>query len=281
MLDLLPDHLSTSPYEERDSTLRAWKQDLPPETPVPTVSTSQKAWDKPRIDFLFESILASCKDDVSKARLLAASSVGSGAWLNAPPVSSLGLRMSDEAIRIAVGLRVGASLGQPHQCAHCGIEVDQFARHGLSCRFSQGRFPRHNAVNNIIQHALTAAKIPLRLEPSGLHRSDGNRPDGMTMVPWEQGKYLVWDTTCIDTFCQSHSRRAAIEPGGAAAHAEEEKAKKYAHLDRIYRFQPVAMETCGSIGPKSRDFLRELSKRLRMVTGEPKSHAFLVQSSQH
>ena len=70
------------------------------------------------------------------------------------------------------------------------------------------------------------------------------------MVPWEQGKYLVWDATCIDTFCQSHSRRAAIEPGGAAAHTEEEKAKKYAHLD---------------------------SRRLKMITGEPKSHAFLMQ----
>ena len=152
---------------------------------------------------------------MSKVRLLAASSVESGAciWLNAPPVSSLGLRMSDEAIRIAVALRVGTSLGQPHQCAHCGIEVDQFARQGLSCRFSQGRFPRHNTMNNIIQHALTAAKIPSRLGPSGLHQSDGNCPDGMTMVPWEQGKYLVWDATCIDTFCQSHSWRAAIEVG--------------------------------------------------------------------
>ena len=97
------------------------------------------------------------------------------------------------------------------------------------------------------------------------------------MVPWEQGKYLVWDATCIDTFCQLHSQRAAVEPEGAATHAEEEKAKKYAHLDSFYQFQQVAMETCGSIGPKSRALLREVSKRLRMVTGEPKSHAFLMQ----
>ena len=51
----------------------------------------------------FDSILAICSDDESKARLLAANSAESGAWLNAPPVSSQGLRMSDEAIRIAVG----------------------------------------------------------------------------------------------------------------------------------------------------------------------------------
>ena len=155
-----------------------------------------------------------------------------------PPVSSLGLRMSDEAIRIAVGLRVGAPLGQPHQCSYCGNDIDEFYRHGLSCRFSQGRLSRHNTVNSIIQHALTAVKIPSRIEPSGLHRADCKCPDGMTMVPWAQGKYLVWDATCVDTFCQSHCRRAATEPGGAAAHAEEDKTTKYAHLDTISYYIP-------------------------------------------
>ena len=141
----------------------------------------------------------------------------SDAWLNAPPVSSLGLRMDDTAIRTAVGLRVGAPLGQLHQCAHCESEVEQFARHGLSCRHSQGRFSRHCALNNI-QHSLSAAGLPSRLEPSGLHRSDGKWPDGMSMTPWAQAKFLVWDATCIDTFCQSNVRRAANVAGGAAAY---------------------------------------------------------------
>ena len=132
--------------------------------------------------------------------------------------------MSDEAIRIAVGLRVGAPLGQPHQCSYCGNDIGQFFRYGLSCRSSQGRLSRHNTVNSTIQHAFTAAKISSWLEPSGLHQADGKRPDGMTMVPWEQGKYLVRDATCVDTF-QSHCRRAATEPGGAAAHAEEDKTR--------------------------------------------------------
>ena len=104
MLYLLPAYLSTSQYEDSDSALRVWKHYLPPETPVPTSTSSQK-------DILFKTILTSCSDVESRARLLATGSVESGAWLNAPPVSSLGLRMSDEAIRIAVGLRVGAPLG--------------------------------------------------------------------------------------------------------------------------------------------------------------------------
>ena len=162
-----------------------------------------------------------------------------------------------------------------HTNAHTmAIMSTYFFRHGLSCRFSQGRLSRHNAVNSIIQHTLTAAKIPSRLEPSGLHRADGKRPDGMTMVPWEQGKYLVWDATCVDTFCQSHCQRAATEPGGAAAHAEEDKAKMYAPLDSMNLFKPVALETDGTIGPESRDFLRELGK---IVTGEARSRTFLLQ----
>ena len=162
-----------------------------------------------------------------------------------------------------------------HTNAHTmAIMSTYFFRHGLCCRFSQGRLSRHNAVNSIIQHALTAAKLPSWLEPSGLHRADGKRPDGMNMVPMEQGKYPVWDATCVDTFCQSHWQRAAAEPGGAAAHAEEDKAKKYAHLDSMYLFKPVALETDGTIGPKSRDFLRELGK---IVTGEARSCTFLLQ----
>ena len=67
------------------------------------------------------------------------------------------------------------------------------------------------------------------------------------------------------------------EPGGAASHAEEDKTKQYAHLDRMYQFHPVVVETCGTMGPKSRDFLRELGKCLRMVvTGEPRSYAFFL-----
>ena len=277
MHELLPDHLSTAIYPERDSALYAWRQDLPPDISEPTTSSHQKTWDKPRVESLFNSLLATCTEEEGKARLLAASSRESGAWLNAPPISSLGLRMSNNTIQVATALRVGAPICQTHTCTHCGQDVDCFARHGLSCRFSQGRLPRHNSINNIIYHSLEAAKIPTRLEPSGLCRSDGNRPDGITMVPWSQGKYLVWDATCVDTYCQSHQHRASQVPGGAASHAEVEKTRKYAHLDPMYQFQPVAVETSGTVGPTSASFLRELGKRLKMATGEPRSYIFLLQ----
>ena len=51
---------------------------------------------------------------------------------------------------------------------------------------------RHSSLNNIIHRAMSAAKIPARLESSGLARSDGKRPDCISMVPWKEGKLLVW-----------------------------------------------------------------------------------------
>jgi len=35
------------------------------------------------------------------------------------------------------------------------------------------------------------------IEPVGISRRDGKRPDGMTQIPWRSGKLLIWDVTVI------------------------------------------------------------------------------------
>ena len=59
------------------------------------------------------------------------------------PVTSCGLRLDDEAIRVAVGLRLGVNLCKPHTCP-CGASVDATCTHGLSCKRSKGKMPRTN-----------------------------------------------------------------------------------------------------------------------------------------
>ena len=146
-----------------------------------------------------------------------------------------------------------------HPCRACGHPVDELGHHGLSCKFSKGRIPHHHMLNSIIHHSLASANVPSRLEPSNLYRADGKCPNGVTMVPWSNWRFLAWDATCVDTFCDSHKSTTAREAGGAVAHAETGKVKKYAHLDHAYLFQPVAFETCGTVGPESMLFLWHLS----------------------
>ena len=212
-----------------------------------------------------------------RARLLAVAAPESGAWLRALPVSALGLRMDDDTVRIAVGLRLGAPTCGPHQCRHCSVEVDVFGRHSLSCKKSEGRHFRHSALNDIVKRGLSAAHIPSRLEPTGLLRSDGKRPDGVTLAPWSSGCLLVWDATCPDTFAISYRAQVTSESGRVAESAEDRKAEKYRGLPASHSFTPVAIETLGVIGPRSMLFLRDLGRRIALESGEPRSTDYLLQ----
>lgn len=68
------------------------------------------------------------------------------------------------------------------------------------------------------------------LEPNGLARDDGKRPDGTTLTPWKLGRPLVWDATCIDTLAPSHLSATACQVGAGAASAENAKRRKYTCL---------------------------------------------------
>ena len=78
--------------------------------PLPS---KQSSWDRPGgllVKALVESSLSSA---TQRATSLAAHSVD---WLLAMPIISCGLRLDDEAVRVAVGLRSGLNLGIPHIC---------------------------------------------------------------------------------------------------------------------------------------------------------------------
>jgi len=140
-----------------------------------------------------------------------------------------------------------------------------------------GRQSRHASINSIIALALKSANIPSELEPIGLLRSDGKRPDGATLVPWSHGRCLIWDFTCPDTLAPSHLSKSCIAAGLVASGAESHKVTKYAALSPANTFVPVAVETFGSWGPQAMALVAELGRRIMLVTGEPRSTEFLRQ----
>ena len=103
------------------------------------------------------------------------------------PISSCGLRLEDEAMRVTVGLRLGVGLCHPHRCP-CGATVDAKGNSGLPCKLTAGRMPKHQALNDFIWRAFTNAGAPSTKEPSGMSRTDGKRPDGLTLIPWQEVK---------------------------------------------------------------------------------------------
>ena len=155
---------------------------------------------------LVTKVLSRASSEVGKARLLAASAPHSGDWLLAPPISLVGLKLSDEAIRVSVAQRLRCRACELHTCL-CGKTVDARGLHGLACRKSAPRHQRHSQMNDLIWRAVIRAEIPAVKEPIGLMQ-DGKRSDGATLIPWARGKPLAWDVTVPDIYADSHTRHS-------------------------------------------------------------------------
>ena len=74
----------------------------------------QRSWDAPGIARDWATIWNNCVIDIDRARLVALKAIHSSDWLFALTISSCGLRMCDETIRVAVGSRLGLNLCEAH-----------------------------------------------------------------------------------------------------------------------------------------------------------------------
>lgn len=210
----------------------------------PTNTSHQKHWDNINVTRIFNDEL-NFPDQFNKARLLALQCNESNAWINVIPSKQIGTFLDNNQIRVCMALRLGAPICRPHICK-CGSSVNEFGTHGLSCQKSAGRNPRHSELNNILNQALSSIHISSTLEPPGLFRDDGKRPDGLTMVPWSNGRYLVWDATCWDTLAPSHLNISSKRARNTAELASRTKHSKYKELKaNNYIFNAVAVETLG------------------------------------
>lgn len=274
MSDMLRHDMVNSDLED---ALQKWENKCPG-VPQPTESSrfQQKSWDKPLYKRQHDELLSRISSDREKGRLLASASPGASAWLTPPPLPMLGLKLNNEQLRIAIALRLGAPICAPHRCK-CGSAVDSLGVHGLSCKFNAGRLARHTEANDIIRRALVSAGLPAVLEPHGLCRDDGKRPDGMTLTPWSNGRPLVWDFTCVDTLASSNLPFSRQEGGKLASFAEEKKRRKYSTLSREVTFIPVAVETLGAWGQEADLLIRAIGRRITEASGEPRATNFLRQ----
>ena len=265
-------HKTATASQDDDQAAEEWRRRS---LAIPDSPNFQKNWDD-----------AQCKAQVSTLRptlnqhrlacLSAAAEPCSGAWLQAVPASSTGTLLDGDSVRIGIAQRLGLQLCQRHRC-RCGGLVDKYGLHPLSCRYSAGRLPRHAALNDTVKRGLEAAGFPAHLEPVGLDRGDGKRPDGITIFPFKVGKSLIWDATCSDTFATGSLIASAVAPGSAAKGAEERKKSKYASLTDRYIFQPIAIETAGVFGPSTLTFLKSLGSRIATERGNPREAEYLIQ----
>ena len=136
------------------------------------LKTSQRARNAPIVACDVWTLLGNATSDIGEARLLAFKADDGSEWIYALPISACDIRISNEAVRIAIGLRLGLNLCEHHSCP-CGGAVDAKGLHGLSCKRSAGRSIGHQQINDLVWRALRRAYT--KKEPSELLPGDDKR----------------------------------------------------------------------------------------------------------
>jgi hypothetical protein len=263
--------------DSSDSARSEWMRITETGDPTEYPGHKQSLLDNPLLLKTVLSIESKLQDPYDRARLKASMAPHASDWLHALPLTAFDLRLSDEAVRVAVGLRLGTAICEPHTCV-CGAPVSARGSHGLSCSLGFGRQARHSTINDLVYRGLNRAGTPAIKEPSGLARTDGKRPDGQTLIPWSNGRALIWDATVVDTLAASYVLENATEAGRAAEKAATRKLSKYLDLQRTYLFVPLAVETMGPINNEGLAFVSEIGRRLSKISGDSREAGFLFQS---
>ncbi|KAI8437435.1 hypothetical protein MSG28_011758 [Choristoneura fumiferana] len=168
--------------------------------------------------------------------------------------------LSTQTLRIAAGLRLGVGICESNNCVSCGAPVDRLGQMASPVPRAPADCP--------------ATPLSTTLSEG---RSDGKRPDGMSLIPWKTGRALVWDATCTDTLASSYLTATTKRAGAAVDARERLKVTKYSCLGAQYNFFAFGVETLGPWGKGALELHRELSNRLREATGNPRAGSFLAQ----
>src|SRR6266536_1772023 len=158
MNKILPSQYSDIIDAYMQAAVTDWTTRFPDIIEIPPIQGThkQQAWDDYVCRKAFDELLNGSADTVSRARLLAAKADHSAIWMEAVPIASIGLKLNNETLRIAIGLRLGSNLTIPREC-RCGAQITADGRHGLVCRRGGGRMIRHRLVNDAIHRAFASA----------------------------------------------------------------------------------------------------------------------------
>ena len=122
---ILPSTIAFIPDSSVQSSPTTWQFRSRSTAPLGTAAHIQRKrnWDAACTKKAKKDRLDGAQDQRARARLLASQAVHSADCLYALPVSSLGLQLDDEAVRIAVQIRLGVKVCEEHACP-CGVAVD-------------------------------------------------------------------------------------------------------------------------------------------------------------
>ena len=152
-----------------------------------------------------------------RARLTACAAPHAVAWLRAIPAPSLGLTMSQHEVVLAVHLWLGIPVFSSYTRCPCRQLIDPMGDHLLGCGQGPLRIRRHDALCQVLYHALLNDHPGVRIEQRCTSDHDRQlRPGDVFHPSFHNGKPGYFDVTVCNTLQPAFLLRAAARAGIAA-----------------------------------------------------------------
>ena len=171
---------------------------------------------------------------------------------------------------------LGGRINQADQCGvrkatgqMCGMELDKWGDHAVSCKVGPGVIARHNGVNLAWLLAEKAAGYSVQREQKVVFA--GKKKPADTLVwGWKGEDACAQDWAVVHPMTKKGLGARKLDPYEAVTQAEERKKRLESSMcaDAGVGFVPLAMDTFGGFGPSASEALEVVADQMRTLKGE-------------
>ena len=258
----------------QDTTLQNYDEGA-----VKLLINKTKADKEKRLTQEFESIKSQVDDDM-KRNLELAREKGSGSWLIALPISSLGYVLNKQELRDSLCLRYGWKIPKTPFFCHCGKQnsVD----HALICKTGGYVHMRHDRIRDLEASILRDICKDVRVEPELLPvgnstvgsstTGEKSRLDVSAVGIWSPMERTFMDVKIVHPNAPSHKNKDLNQ-----IFKESETKKKHKYNQRVMQvekatFTPLIFSTTGGMASECIKFHKKVAVLVSNKTKEEYSH---------
>ena len=200
---------------------------------------------------------------------------GSGAWLTALPIQSLGFVLNKSEFRDGIALRYGWKI--PNTPFHCRCGEKNDVDHTLNCKLGGYVNMRHNAIRdleaNLLREVCKDVKTEPELLPVGNVKLHGTidpkaRTDVSAVGIWSQMERTFLDVCVIHPNSPSYLNKT---PEQLYITNENRKKNKYNdHILQVQKgsFTPLIFSTYGGMGPECTRYHKKVAQLISKKRNE-------------
>ena len=226
----------------------------------------------------FKVIQELVSDDVRRSLNLATEK-GSGAWLSALPLQSLGYVLNKQEFRDGIYLRYGRRI--PNTPFHCGCGKKNDVNHTLNCKLGGYVIMRHNAIRDLeadlLREVCKDVKIEPELLPIGNAEMHGNIADKARLDVSAVGFWSPMERTFVDVRIMHPNSASYRDKPPEQIYLQHEKEKKRMYNSRVLQvekasFTPLIFSTTGGMGVECTKYHKRIAELLAVKRNENYSH---------